>query len=623
MDPQRPPQILLQTSTAAGSIWWRGADPVEILVAEDAGDVVDVLAAAEQATRRGCFAVGFLTYEAAPAFDRAFAVRRPGPLPAAWFAVFQRLDELPALPGTTGSYRLGEWRASLTPRAHASRVDRIRRAIARGDTYQANLTYRLRADFHGDTLALFGDLWRAQRPSHAAYLDLADHAVLSVSPELFFAREGERVRCRPMKGTAGRGRTTAEDARRAEALRASAKDRAENLMIVDMVRNDLGRVAEPGSVEVPELFTLERYPSLWQLTSTVEARTRASTAEILAALFPCASITGAPKVRTMEILSRLEDSPRGIYTGTIGWMAPGNRASFNVAIRTVHVDHARELAEYGTGGGIVWDSRPASELEETRTKAAILFERPPAFELLETLAWRPASGYRLLRRHLDRLADSAAYFGIPCDLQRCREELAAAVRELPPRPRRVRLMVSQSGGVRVQAALDDGLESGVERGPRRSWRLAFAPQPVDAADPFLFHKTTRRDLYERARAARPGYDDVLLWNPAGVVTETTVANLLARVDGRWVTPPLSAGLLPGILRAALLARRCVAEAPLSAADLERAEIVLLVNSVRGIIPVDIDWATAPSALVLGASRKAFGGAKPRPAGTRSPDRRWP
>lgn len=592
MGARRIPQLLLQSPAENGCVWLRASEPVEILVAEEAERVREIVASAEEATRHGHYAVGFLTYEAAPGFDPALAVQRRGSLPAAWFAVVRRLDGLPALPDTQGAFRLGPWRASLTPREHAARVAAVRRAIARGDTYQANLTYRLRAPFDGDPLALFHQLWEAQRPSHAAYLDLGDHALLSVSPELFFIRDGERVRCRPMKGTAARGCTTTEDARVAQALRASPKDRAENLMIVDMVRNDLGRVAAPGSVAVPELFTLERYPSLWQLTSTVEARTAATTADLLAALFPCASITGAPKVRTMEILRRLEDSPRGVYTGAIGWIGPGGRASFNVAIRTVHVDRDRGGAEYGTGGGIVWDSRSDAELQETRTKAAILLERPPAFELLETLAWRPLSGYRLLRRHLARLADSAAYFGIPCDMDRCRDVLDALAGDLPPIPHRVRLRLGASGEARADATPDADT-------PRRPWRLAFAEGPVDPADRFLYHKTTHRELYDRARADRPDHDDVLLWNPAGEVTETTIANLVVCLDGRWVTPSLASGLLPGTFRYALLARGRVREARLSIADLRRAQRVLLVNSVRGIVAAEVDWATAPR---LGARR---------------------
>lgn len=598
MAARRIPQLLLQSPAGDRSVWLRASEPVEILVTEEVERVREVVAAAEEATRRGHYAVGFFTYEAAPGFDPALVVQRRGSLPAAWFAVVRRLDELSALPDAGGAFRLGPWQASLTPPEHAARVAAIRRAIARGDTYQANLTYRLRAPFDGDPLALFHQLWEAQRSSHAAYLDLGNHALLSVSPELFFTRDGERVRCRPMKGTAARGRTTAEDARHAEALRASAKDRAENLMIVDMVRNDLGRVAAPGSVAVPELFTLERYPSLWQLTSTVEARTAATTADLLAALFPCASITGAPKVRTMEILRRLEDSPRGIYTGAIGWIGPGGRASFNVAIRTVHIDRDRGSAEYGTGGGIVWDSRSDAELQETRTKAAILLERPPAFDLLETLAWHPASGYRLLRRHLARLADSAAYFGIPCDVGRCRAALDALTGDLPPAHHRIRLRVTASGEPRVDATQDSAAppSRGARAGAsRRPWCLAFAARPVDPADRFLYHKTTHRELYDRARAGRPDHDDVLLWNPAGEVTETTIANLVVCLDGRWLTPSLSSGLLPGTFREALLARGRVREVRLSIADLRRAGRVLLVNSVRGIVAAEIDWETAPRA----------------------------
>jgi para-aminobenzoate synthetase/4-amino-4-deoxychorismate lyase len=397
-----------------------------------------------------------------------------------------------------------------------------------------------------------------------------------------------------MKGTAPRGLWSLQDLARAAQLRRSAKTRAENLMIVDMVRNDLGRIAVPGSVRVSGLFAVEQYETVWQMTSTVEASTAARLPDILRALFPCASVTGAPKVRTMQIIAELEQSPRGIYTGCMGYLAPDGRAQFNVAIRTAHIDRELERAEYGVGGGILWGSSARREFDECLTKARVLGGGAPSFELLETLLWEPGSGYALLDGHLRRLGASARYFAFDVDAAAVKRRLLADAAAFPRRPRRVRLLVSRTGSVRLEtqdcAAGTLTLHPPAARGPGApaAWRVRLAPEPVRAEDRFLYHKTTRRDVYERARASCPDCDDVILWNASGEVTESTIANIVTRSRGRLLTPPVSAGLLPGVFRERLLRRRVIAEAPIVRADLARSEAVYLINSVRGWIPCRLD-----------------------------------
>ncbi|MBX7250885.1 MAG: aminodeoxychorismate synthase component I [Candidatus Promineofilum sp.] len=409
--------------------WQRFSDAARIVVAWTAAEVAPALRAVEAAVDgEGLFAAGYLAYEAAAAFGlSAHPPAADGP-PLLWFGLFRRREEV-GPPAQSPAHRFGPWQAPLDFPAYAAALDAIKAAIARGDTYQANYTFPLRADFDGDPWALFAALSAAQWADYGAYLDLGRFVICSASPELFFHLDGDRILSRPMKGTAPRGLTTAGDRAQIDWLRRSEKNRAENVMIVDMIRNDLGRVAQVGSVAVPDLFAVERYPTLLQMTSTVTARTDAALSDILAAAFPCASITGAPKKRTMELLRVLESQPRGVYTGAIGAILPGRRAQFNVAIRTVVLDRARGAAVYGVGSGIVWDSDAAAEFEECRLKTRVL-SVPPArpFRLLESLCWTPAAGYALREAHLRRLADSAEYFGYPLAL--------AAVAAWPSWPRR-------------------------------------------------------------------------------------------------------------------------------------------------------------------------------------------
>jgi para-aminobenzoate synthetase/4-amino-4-deoxychorismate lyase len=453
-------------------------------------------------------------------------------------------------------------------------IDQIKELLAAGETYQVNFTFPLRAPFSSDPWQLFLGLAQDTPTGHAAFVGMERHSICSVSPELFFTLEGGHLLSRPMKGTAARGRTLAEDIARSEWLRESGKNRAENIMIVDMVRNDMGRIADVGSVRVSRLFEVERFSTLWQMTSTVESTTSASIADILTALFPCASITGAPKRRTMQIIASLESAPRRIYTGCIGFIAPERKAKFSVAIRTVLIDHEKREAEYGVGGGIVWESEPAEEYAECQTKGRVLTEQRPEFSLLETMLWTPGEGYFLLEHHLKRLHDSAVYFGFSLDLERADREIATLAATFPSVPHKVRLLAARDGGIACEASpISD--ESGSQ-----GLRLRLAPNPVDSSNPFLFHKTTYRAVYEEARAACPECDDVLLWNEKGEITETTIFNVFVPVEGDIFTPPVECGLLPGVFRAWMLEQGTAREHVLTAEDLKRAGVFYVGNSVR-------------------------------------------
>ena len=381
------------------------------------------------------------------------------------------------------------------------------------------------------------------------------------------------MQTRPIKGTCPRDPDPARDRLRAAELTTSPKNRAENLMIVDMLRNDLGRVAEIGSVEVPSLFEIERYPTLLQMTSTVTARTSRSLGEILAALFPCASVTGAPKKRTMEIIAASEAAPRGVYTGTVGWAAPDGRASFNVSIRTAVADREAGKVTYGVGSGVVADSDAGDEHAECLLKARILEERP--FALLETLAHHPAEGYRWLEAHLSRLRASARFFVVPLDESRVEGALREAAAGLTG-PGRVRLLLHEDGRVTVES------RPLVPASPV-PLRVGLAGRPVDGSGVWLHHKTTRREAYDDALASRPDCDDVLLWNTRGEVTESSIANVIVERGGDRVTPPVSSGLLAGVERAQLLARGEVREEVVPVGDLKPGQRIWLANSVRGVL----------------------------------------
>lgn len=558
---------------AASGRWLRFESPCAVITARTTGEVVPALRRIEElVNHRRWHAAGFISYEAAGALDGALTTHAAGDFPLVWFGLYEKPEAFSLPEADARAYALGDFLPTVDPHAYTQAIQRIQAYIHAGDTYQVNYTLRLRARFAGDAWHLFLALAHAQPSGYAAFIDTGRFAVCSASPELFFLLEGRRLVCKPMKGTAQRGRTTAEDAALAAWLQQSEKNRAENLMIVDMIRNDLGRVADVGSVRVPALFEIERHPTLWQMTSTVTADCGRSWVEILAALFPCASITGAPKIRTAAIIRELEPHARHLYTGSIGWLAPERRAQFSVAIRTALVDRQSGQAEYGAGGGIVIDSVPEEEYAEALLKARIFTETPEAFSLLETMRWSPEEDYFLLAWHLQRLTDSAGYFDFPVDLPRVRMRLSEAAQSFGAEARRVRLLVHRDGSEEIQS---EPLRTGT-----RPLRVRVARNPVRASDVFLYHKTTRRRVYEQARADFADCDDVLLWNERGELTESCIANLVVELEGERVTPPVASGLLPGTFRAWLLQQGAIRERVLLRSDLGRCTGIFLVNSVR-------------------------------------------
>ncbi|MCU0222916.1 MAG: aminodeoxychorismate synthase component I [Acidobacteria bacterium] len=576
-----PAALFLFEDAARRVVPRRFADPVAVLEARAPDEVPALLGEVERAAATGRWAAGFVAYEAAPAFDAALVTHPPGPLPSAWFALFDAAEDEPAaVPAGTRSPGPAERLEPDTGEAAwLDAVAAVRAAIARGDTYQVNLTLRLAAPFAGDPLALWRRLAARQRGGYAAYLDLGRFAIASASPELFFRREGDWIAVRPMKGTAARGRFPDEDDARAAALAASEKDRAENVMIVDLMRSDLGRVAATGSVAVPALCEVERYPTVLQMTSSVTATLRPGTglADLFRALFPSGSVTGAPKASTMRTIAALERAPRGVYCGAIGLVAPGGAATFSVPIRTAVVDRETGRVEYGVGAGITWGSDAAAEYREVRLKSAVLAPPPPPFELFETLRVEAGRAVRL-PAHLARLGASARYFGWPFDAAAAEGAARRRIDGLEPGVWRLRLVLAEDGAVRAEALPLEPLPAG-------PLPVALCPRPVSRDDLFLHHKTTQRAVYETRRAEHPGVHDVLLLNESGELTEFTRGNLVLDLDGGRFTPPRPCGLLGGVLRRELLGRGAVAERVLRPTDLARATAAWLVSSLRGEVPV--------------------------------------
>jgi para-aminobenzoate synthetase/4-amino-4-deoxychorismate lyase len=567
--------------------WRRFSEPLRVVVARQASDVRAALASVDREVARGHYAAGFVAYEAAEAFGLPSGA--PGSqLPLVCFGIFEasQVESVGRFPGG-GPMRLGRWVPSIDRHEYEEAIRLIKARIEDGDTYQINFTFRLNTEFDGDPRTLMRSLSAAQAGNWSAYLETKDFAICSASPELFYAFDGTRLECRPMKGTAPRGWWPADDLRRASELQSSEKNRAENVMIVDMVRNDIGRIAQVGTIRAHPMFEVERYPLQWQMTSTVSGAVEShSLLRFFDAMFPSGSVTGAPKHSAMGIIRGLEQDPRGVYTGAIGYVSPRGRAHFNVAIRTVVVDRKRRTAEFGVGSGVVWDSTERDEYEECLVKAQMLspaspqrqhvpsyvLDDPPGFRLLETLLWTPEEGFVLLDRHIARLTASAACFGFAMDVEEARSMLASAVEDLRG-PTRVRLQLEADGTLLCEAVDLLPLPTPL--------RVALADEPVDRTSLFLYHKTTRRDVYEQARRQHPDAQAVILWNDRGELTEATESNLVVSLDGRNVTPPVESGLLPGTLRAELLDRGEIVEAVITKDDLRRAERFWLINSLRG------------------------------------------
>lgn len=597
--PKSAPYVLLDDARVEGAVPARLlCDPVEILRADSVDDIPALLAALEGAWARGLHAAGYLAYEAGKAFAPAW--RAPpdsaiasGDAPLGWFGLFERVERIDAdavqalLPDPAGA-----WVGRVSPRVaradYEAAVAAVLDLIRAGDIYQANFTFRADVPVLGNPLAIYARLRATARAGYGGFVWTGEQAIASLSPELFFALRDGRVMARPMKGTAARQGDAGADAAAARELAGDSKQRAENLMIVDLIRNDLSRVAVPGSVAVPELFRVESFPTIHQLVSDVTARLPdgAGAVDVLRAAFPCGSITGAPKVRAMEIIDAGEEGPRGIYTGSIGFIDAGGNAAFNVAIRTLVFPHsglqdASGCATLGLGSGIVADSQPTEEWRECLAKGEFVSAAEQGFDLIETMLFDPVEGVQRLEGHLARMKASAQALGFVFDRHGARNSLQSATFRLRTAAR-VRMRLAPSGALAVEV-------SPLPRLAELPVPVAIGPAPLAADDFRLAHKTSLRAAYDAART-ESGMAEILFVDGPGFVTEGSWSNIFVERDGQLLTPPLSLGLLPGVLRAELIERGRAVESHLRLADL--ADGFFIGNSLRGLLPARLVEPTA-------------------------------
>ncbi len=589
--PGCPAFVLLDDARAEGAAAARlYSGPVEVLAADRAADIPALLSALEAAAARGLHAAGYLAYEAAQGLASAWRGAAAGDSAAAplgWFGLFERVERIDAdaVPGLLPD-PAGAWVGAPVPQieraAYEAAVRRVLDYIAAGDIYQANFTFRADVPWRGNPLAVFARLRRTARAGYGGFVWTGNQAIASLSPELFFALRGRHVVARPMKGTAARLADAAADARAAAALALDPKQRAENLMIVDLIRNDLSRVAAPGTVAVPELFRVESFPTIHQLVSDVAAQLPegAGAVDVLRAAFPCGSITGAPKVRAMEIIDALEQGRRGHYTGSVGFIAPGGEAAFSVAIRTLvfppqhsGLHDAPPSATLGLGSGIIADSVPGDEWRECLAKGEFVRAAGESFDLLETMYFDPVEGVQRLEGHLARMKASAATLGFRFDRHGARNSLQSATFRLRTAAR-VRMRLAASGALAVEV-------SPLPRLAELPVAVAVQPAPMAADDFRLTHKTSLRAGYDEARAKSAAAEVVFVDEP-GFVTEGSWSNIFVERDGQLLTPPLSLGLLPGVLRAELIEKGRAVESHLRLADL--AGGFFIGNSLRGLVP---------------------------------------
>lgn len=609
--PGREPFVLLDDAREQGASDARFyCQPRRVFVARRPEDVAPTLASADRALEEdGGTLAGYIAYEAGLALEEKLlplAARRCGAGgPLLWFGLFDGYETISAqdVPqwlarhaSVPGPANVGPLDPQVSPGGYARAFARLQQAIHDGDIYQANLTFPLAGSYSGDPLALYAAIRPSAAAGYGGMVFDGSHWLLSFSPELFVAlAEGGAAKVKPMKGTRPRGRDAREDAALAAELAASDKDRAENLMIVDLMRNDLSRVAEPGSVQVDQPFAIETYPTVHQMVSTVRANLRPGkgAADLVRALFPCGSITGTPKIRAMELIDEVERDARGPYCGAIGRIEGRSgprkgsdgpsRAAFNVAIRTLRLspcENGRGRAVLGVGSAIVADSQAMPEWRECLVKGGFVRKSSPEataaqFDLIETMRFEPDSGIALLERHLERMKASAAELGFAFDRHAARNQIQALCFELAV-PARVRLVLARSGATALEA-------SPLPEATGEPLTCAILPLPVDAGDWRLRHKVSDRGFYERALAVarRGGAQEVLLVRDDGLLTEGSFTNLFVRRGGKLLTPPASLGLLPGVLRQSLIEVGEAEEAPLMIGDLEGG--FLVGNALRGLL----------------------------------------
>ena len=549
--------------------------PIKELKTRNLDQVEALLREVEAYQEAGFYAVGYISYEAAPAFEKKLAVH-PAPLMGEYllyFTIHQEVETLPFPEDYEAVDLPANWKEEVEAPAYQKAIETIHHHIRQGDTYQVNYTVQLSQELEVDPLAIYNRLVVEQKAHYNAFIQHDDVSILSISPELFFEQDDRLLTTRPMKGTTHRGLTNQEDLQEAAWLEADPKNRAENMMIVDLLRNDMNRISEIGSEHVTHLCQVEQYSTVWQMTSTIESRLRAEIdlIQTFRALFPCGSITGAPKISTMEIIQKTEKSPRGVYCGTIGILLPKGKRIFNVAIRTLQMQGTKAI--YGVGGGITWDSKWEGEYQETKQKSAVLYRQEPRFELLTTGRIHQGE-LTFLEQHLTRLREASRYFAYPYNepklLNKLQEQLAHVD---PSLDYRCRIALQRNGTIQLTITELTDL-------PASYLQAQLTEQKLDLATPFTYFKTSQRNHLATK------HHEQIFYLPDGSLLETKIGNLVLEIKGKLYTPPAYLPLLDGIYRRHLLETQQVEEKLLTLNDLKTADRIYACNALRGLYELD-------------------------------------
>ena len=550
--------------------------PIKELKTRDLDQVEALLKEVETYQEAGFYAVGYVSYEAAPAFEKKFAVH-PAPLMGEYLLYFTIHEEVETLPFPE-DYEAVElpanWKEEVEAPAYQEAIKTIHHHIRQGDTYQVNYTVQLSQELKSDPLAIYNRLVVEQKAHYNAFIQHDDVSILSISPELFFEQDDRLLTTRPMKGTTRRGLTNQADLKEAAWLEADPKNRAENMMIVDLLRNDMNRISEIGSEQVTRLCQVEQYSTVWQMTSTIESRLRPEVdlVQTFQALFPCGSITGAPKISTMEIIQQTEIAPRGVYCGTIGILLPRGKRIFNVAIRTLQMQGTKAI--YGVGGGITWDSKWEGEYQETKQKSAVLYRQEPRFELLTTGLIHQGE-LTFLEQHLTRLREASRYFAYPYNEPKLLKELQEKLGHLKSNlDYRCRIALQKNGAFQLTITELTDL-------PASYLQAQLTEQKLDLATPVTYFKTSQRDHLGQSD------HEQIFHLPDGSLLETTIGNLVLEIEGQLYTPPAHLPLLDGIYRRHLLETQQVEEKLLTLNDLTDADRIYACNVLRGLYALNL------------------------------------
>lgn len=552
--------------------------PIKIICATSTHELWKCLKDVEHAQKNGYYVAGFISYEASQAFQKNINIKQPNHFPLLWFGIFKEPSNIKPL--QKQSYQLSDWELSISKDRFIDVFKKIEYEINNNSIEQINYTTQYEAKFSGNGYSYYKQLKKAQQANYSAYIHTGNYEILSASPELFFELNNDTIRTKPMKGTIDRGLSFEDDIAKKKWLKSSSKNIIENDLTTELMCKELEKISKTNTVQVVDRHQVEQYPTVFQMTSTIESKLRPeiSFKNIIQTIFPCASITGSPKIEAMRLINEIEENHRNIYCGTIGYITPNNNAIFNVPIRTVLIDHEQNKATYGVGGAITKESTVEEEFTEIKTKAKILQRKQPSFQLLETFGLKNGE-YIVFDNHLNRLKRSATYFNFNLDLDDIKQALSIKREEYKDGNWRLRLLVSKQGSFTIEIYPLDHID--------KNPYVKLAEKPLQKNNPFLYHKTTYRDIYDQFKITDDQYFDVLLWNEDKEITEFTIGNIVVKLDGKLLTPPIESGLLAGTFRQKLLQEGKIKERKIYLHDLNKCSHIWFINSVRKWISVKL------------------------------------